>query len=146
MKKSVALLLTLAMAASMVACGAKTQEAPAVEEAVVEESVAEEVVEEVTEEVTEETAEVAVMTYEEYAAAEVDTEVTVETYVQAKQSWWEDKATVYTQDENGAYYYFGLRYYAVTNGSYYFPDEKMNGLFEKGGTFNVDADGKVIIG
>ena len=50
------------------------------------------------------------------------------------------------KDENGDYYYFGLRYYAVTNGSYYFPDEKMNGLFEKGGTFNVDADGKVIIG
>ena len=31
-----------------------------------------------------------VMTYAEYAAAALDTEVTVETYVQAKQSWWED--------------------------------------------------------
>ena len=109
MKKSVALLLTLAMAVSMVACGAKTEEAPAAkEEAVVEENVAEEVTEETTEEVTEETAEVAVMTYEEYAAAELDTEVTVETYVQAKQSWWEDKATVYTQDENGAYFLYEM--------------------------------------
>ena len=112
MKKSVALLLTLAFAFSMVACGAKTEDVPATEEAVVEENVVEETAEEVTEEtaeeVTEETAEVAVMTYEEYAAAEIDTEVTVETYVQAKQSWWEDKATVYTQDENGAYFLYEM--------------------------------------
>ena len=104
MKKSVTLLLTLAVAFSMVACGAKAEDVPATEEAVVEENV----VEETTEEVTEETAEVAVMTYEEYAAAEIDTEVTVETYVQAKQSWWEDKATVYTQDENGAYFLYEM--------------------------------------
>ena len=34
-----------------------------------------------------------VMTHDEYLAAAVDDEVTIETYVQAKQSWWEDKAT-----------------------------------------------------
>ena len=34
-----------------------------------------------------------VMSYDEYMAADVDTEVTVEAYVQATQSWWEDKAT-----------------------------------------------------
>ena len=49
-----------------------------------------------------------VMTYADYAAAELDTEVTVETYVQAKQSWWDNKATVYTQDENGAYYLYNM--------------------------------------
>ena len=49
-----------------------------------------------------------VMTYEEYAAAEVDSEVTVETYVQAKQSWWEDKATLYTQDKDGAYFIYDM--------------------------------------
>ena len=49
-----------------------------------------------------------VMTYEEYAAAELDTEVVVETYVQAKQSWWEDKATVYTQDKDGAYFVYNM--------------------------------------
>ncbi len=48
------------------------------------------------------------MTYDEYVAAELDTEVCVETYVQAKQSWWEDKATVYTQDENGAYFLYNM--------------------------------------
>ena len=47
-----------------------------------------------------------VMTYEEYMAAELDSEVVVETYVQAKQSWWEDKATLYTQDKDGAYFVY----------------------------------------
>ena len=49
-----------------------------------------------------------VMTYAEYVAAELDTEVVIETYVQAKQSWWEDKATVYTQDEDGAYFIYNM--------------------------------------
>lgn len=47
-----------------------------------------------------------VMTYEEYMAADLESEVVIETYVQAKQSWWEDKATLYTQDENGAYFIY----------------------------------------
>lgn len=37
-----------------------------------------------------------VMTYEEYVAAELDSEVVIETYVQAKQSWWDNQATVYS--------------------------------------------------
>lgn len=49
-----------------------------------------------------------VMTYEEYAAAELDTEVVIEAYVQAKQSWWENQATVYTQDKDGAYFLYNL--------------------------------------
>ncbi len=49
-----------------------------------------------------------VMTYAEYIAADLDTQVVVETYVQAKQSWWEDKATVYTQDEDGAYFIYEM--------------------------------------
>ena len=52
--------------------------------------------------------EVKVMTYEEYAAAALDTKVVVETYVQAKQSWWDNKATVYTQDENGGYFLYNM--------------------------------------
>ena len=47
-----------------------------------------------------------VMTYAEFMDAELDAEVVVETYVQAKQSWWEDKATLYTQDEDGAYFVY----------------------------------------
>ncbi len=49
-----------------------------------------------------------VMTYAEYAAADLDSPVVVETYVQAKQSWWEDKATVYTQDKDGAYFLYNM--------------------------------------
>lgn len=49
-----------------------------------------------------------VMTYDEYAAAALDTEVVVETYVQAKQSWWEDQATVYTQDQDGGYFLYNM--------------------------------------
>lgn len=47
-----------------------------------------------------------VMSYAEYMAADLDSQVTVETYVQAKQSWWEDKATLYTQDQDGAYFIY----------------------------------------
>ena len=49
-----------------------------------------------------------VMTHADYIAAELDTEVTVETYVQAKQSWWENKATVYAQSEDGAYFMYDM--------------------------------------
>lgn len=49
-----------------------------------------------------------VMSYEEYMAAPLDSQVTVETYVQAKQAWWEDQATVYTQDEDGAYFVYNM--------------------------------------
>lgn len=47
-----------------------------------------------------------VMTHAEYIAAEKDAAVVIETYVQAKQSWWEDKATLYTQDKDGAYFIY----------------------------------------
>ena len=49
-----------------------------------------------------------VMTYQEYADAELESEVTIVTYVQAHQSWWEDKVTVYTQDQDGAYFLYEL--------------------------------------
>ena len=56
----------------------------------------------------EEDAEVALMTYEEYAKAAVEDPVYVETYVQATQSWWQDKITVYAQSEDGAYFIYEL--------------------------------------
>lgn len=51
---------------------------------------------------------VAVMTHKEFEEAALDTPVCVETYVQAKQSWWENKATIYTQAEDGAYFLYEL--------------------------------------
>ena len=50
-----------------------------------------------------------VMTYEEYAAAELDSEVTVEAYVQAHQSWWDNKITVYAVDGDGGYFFYELQ-------------------------------------
>ena len=56
----------------------------------------------------EESIEVELMTHEEYAQAEIDAPVYVETYVQATQSWWQDKITVYAQSEDGAYFIYEL--------------------------------------
>ena len=49
-----------------------------------------------------------VMTYAEYEAAAIDSQVTVETFIQAKQSWWDNKGTFYTQDKDGAYFLYEL--------------------------------------
>ena len=48
------------------------------------------------------------MTYADYMAAEIDDEVTIECYVQAHQSWWEDKVTVYAADQDGAYFIYNM--------------------------------------
>ena len=49
-----------------------------------------------------------VMTYAEYDAAAMDAEVVIEGYVQATQSWWDNKITVYLQDPDGAYFVYEL--------------------------------------
>ena len=49
-----------------------------------------------------------VMTYAEYDAAAMDAEVVIEAYVQATQSWWDNKITVYAQDGDGAYFIYEL--------------------------------------
>ncbi len=49
-----------------------------------------------------------VMTYAEFDAAALDAEVVVETYVQAKQSWWDNKGTFYTQDKEGGYFIYNM--------------------------------------
>ena len=50
----------------------------------------------------------AVMTHEQFEAAELDDAVVIESYVQATQSWWDNKITVYLQDETGAYLAYEL--------------------------------------
>ncbi|MBR5800383.1 MAG: hypothetical protein IKY23_10030 [Lachnospiraceae bacterium] len=79
MKKLVVAVLALSMALALVACGKKAD-----------------------------VKSEGVMTHAEYVAAELDSEVVIETYVQAKQSWWDNKATVYTQDKDGAYFLYNM--------------------------------------
>ena len=49
-----------------------------------------------------------VLSYEEYAETELDEEVVVEGYVQDTHGWWEDKLTLYLQDEDGAYFVYDM--------------------------------------
>ena len=101
MKRILSLILALALAMSVTLALA--------EEAA--EDVAEEVAGEIAEEGAaeeEEISEVPLMTYADYALAEIDAPVYVETYVQATQSWWNDKITVYCQSEDGAYFIYEL--------------------------------------
>lgn len=122
MKKLTALLLTGALVFSCTACGnsndnnaadTSTSEGAGTEAADTEAADTE--ASENTEAATEGAPaadDVAVMSYADYVAADLDTEVVVETYVQAKQSWWEEdgqgKATFYTQDEDGAYFIYNM--------------------------------------
>ncbi len=103
------LLLALAFSATLASCGGDEESSAvstASETAISEEASS---VDETSEEPTsEEGEEVKVMTYAEYAAAELDAEVCVETYVQAKQSWWDGKGKFYTQAEDGAYFIYEM--------------------------------------
>ena len=49
-----------------------------------------------------------VMTYAEYAAADIDSAVVIEAFVQGKQTWWDNKATVYLADPDGAYFAYNM--------------------------------------
>ena len=48
------------------------------------------------------------MTYAQYDAADLEEEVVIEAYVQGKQSWWDNKATLYLQDGDGAYFVYEM--------------------------------------
>ncbi len=79
MKKFLTVVLMLALALTMVACSAD----PAAKSE-------------------------GVMTYAEYDAAALETEVVIEAYVQGKQSWWDNKATIYLQDPDGGYFVYEM--------------------------------------
>lgn len=49
-----------------------------------------------------------VMSYADFAAAAVDDEVVIEAYVQATQSWWDNKISVYLQDKDGGYFAYNM--------------------------------------
>lgn len=113
MKKLLALILALVMVFALAACGktaapAATAEpaAPAAEtaapsaepEAPAAESAAP------AEEAPAAEEPAKLMSYAEYAAAELDTPVAAEAWVQAKLTWWDNKTSVYAADHDGAYF------------------------------------------
>ncbi len=111
MKKLVVLMLTLSLTFAMVGCGQSDDAGVAgssVENESTDAASVEESTDESTEDASEEADEVVVMSHDEYIAAAIEDAVVVETYVQAKQSWWEDKATIYTQAEDGAYFIYNM--------------------------------------
>ena len=107
MKKFIAMLLALAMVLAFAGCAKteapETTAAPETEAPVVETEAAPETEAPVVE--TEAT--VTVMTHDEFVAAELETEVCVETYVQTIESWWDGKCHIYAQSEDGGYYIYG---------------------------------------
>ena len=112
MKRRIAVLLALSLTAALpctVMADDTAEEATEAQEtdAEAQDEAAQETDADAQDEAAEEKSE-GVMTYQEYMDADLDSEVTVETYVQAKQSWWEDKATVYTQDKDGAYFVYNM--------------------------------------
>jgi DNA/RNA endonuclease YhcR with UshA esterase domain len=89
MKKIIAMLLVLSMFAAFAACAGSEETSS---EASTEAS----------------TEEVKVMTYAEYLAAEVGATVTVETYVQANQSWWNNSIVLSCQSADGGLFVYNL--------------------------------------
>ena len=124
MRKILALVLTLCLALSMAACAgdntSSSESSAAGESSAAEESSqAEESSEEASEESSEagedasqssEAESAPVMSYDEYMAAEVDDAVTIQAYVQAKQSYYAEQgtATVYLQDQDGGYFAYDM--------------------------------------
>ena len=53
-------------------------------------------------------AELSYMSYDEYEAAPLDSEVTVLCCVLDTQSWWDNQITVYAQDNDGAYFIYNM--------------------------------------
>ena len=86
MKKILTLLLALTLVFTLFACGKKDDDKND----------------------DDEKTSVEVMTYEEFNSAALEAKVVVESYVQATQDWWDNKITVYLQDEVGAYFAYEM--------------------------------------
>ena len=120
MKKFLALLLAFVMIIAMVACDGEVEDPTKSETKAETEKPTEAPTKAETEEPTEDKEheseteapdpfeDLEVMSYEEYVAAEVDSPVMIEAYVQAAQKYSEQygNTTLYLQDEDGAYFVY----------------------------------------
>ncbi len=114
MKKFLALFFALVLVLSLVACNTADKDDDEKEKESKTESTSESTSESESQGETEgetggSTVEPdAAMTYDEFVAAELEEAVVIEAYVQATQSWWDNKITVYLQDEDGAYFAYEM--------------------------------------
>ena len=105
MKKILSVLMALGMACPLAACAGSSSSSSEAASTEPEATPAAE-----SEAATSEAAAGTVLSHEEYMAADLDTEVTIEAYVQAKQAWYAEQstATVYLQDQDGAYFAYDM--------------------------------------
>ena len=113
MKKKLAMALALTCAIAMTACGGSSAPAEtAAPEPTVESTVEEAapVVDESVVEAADPSRDLYIMEYDEYLTAEVDDPVCLDVYVQAKQAWWDNKATIYAQcsEEGGGVFIYEM--------------------------------------
>ena len=109
MKKVLAIVLAGVLAVSVCACGDDETVTNASTSTTTETSVSVDNQSTVEIPVVDDTAKgEGVMTYAEYVAAELDTEVVVECYVQDHQSWWDNAIKVYAADQDGAYFIYDM--------------------------------------
>ena len=111
MKKILSVLMALGMTFSLAACaGSTSSSSEAASESASASSAAESEAASSEAATSEAAASGTVLSHEEYMAADLDTEVTIEAYVQAKQSWYAEQATatVYLQDQDGAYFAYDM--------------------------------------
>lgn len=106
MKKKLAVVLAALCICAMTACGGKADSQAADDQTL---SAADDFVE-VTDSADMANAidEALVTSYDDFEAADIDDEIIVDTYVQAKQDWWENTASLYTQNREGAYYIYAM--------------------------------------
>ena len=102
MKKMLAILLVLVMVLAMAACS-KPVETPNGSNATTDTNAST-----ATVATTGSEPDVKKVTHEEFMAAPMDTTVTVVTYVQATQSWWDNKITAYCQSQDGAFFAYEM--------------------------------------
>ncbi len=110
MKKLLAIAMALVLAASMVACGSDEKDTSASDTTVSDTTVSDTTT--AGDDTT--TAETVIpelegMTYEQFVAAADQAEIKIVTYVQNKQSWWDNKATIYTQNADGGYFLYEMQ-------------------------------------
>ena len=107
MKKLIAMLLVLTMVLSFAACAKQDTVTPTVADVAITTAAADPTPAAETE-ASAPAPVVTGMSHADYVAADNETEVVVETYVQAHQSWWDNKVTVYCQSPDGAYFLYEL--------------------------------------